>query len=444
GVLGIGRDITVRKHAEEALAEISLYTRNLIEVNLDPLVMISPDGRITDVNAATERVTGYSREHLIGTDFSDYFTEPDKAREGYRKVFEEGVVRDYALEIRNRDGSIRQVLYNAAVYRDDSGAAKGVVAAARDITERRHAEDTLRISHSILEAANRNSEISQMLDEIVVTIQDYTACDAVGIRLLDAEGNIPYEAYRGFSRDFYARESPLSIKADSCMCISVIRGDADPALPWFTDFGSLYLNATSKFHSTVSEDEKGRTRNICNQSGYESVSLIPIRRGAQIIGLIHLADHHENRVPIETVRVLENISESLVTAIERKQAEAALRESEQKYRTLMASIPDKIFVKDASLAYISCNEPYARDLGIAADAILHKTDLDFYPADLAEKYRSDDRAIMQSGYSSRIEERYMIQGKEFWISTLKTPLRNNAGKVTGILGIFHDITRRRQ
>jgi PAS domain S-box-containing protein len=141
GVLGTYLDITDRKRAEVALHEASLYSRNLIEVNLDPLVTISADGRITDVNAATERVTGYPREFLIGTDFSDYFTDPEKARAGYRKVFEEGAVRDYLLEIKNRDGRIRQVLYNATIYRDESGTVKGVFAAARDITERTQAEE---------------------------------------------------------------------------------------------------------------------------------------------------------------------------------------------------------------------------------------------------------------------------------------------------------------
>jgi PAS domain S-box-containing protein len=104
------------------------------------LVTIGPDGTITDVNAATEAVTGYSRTELIGTDFSDYFTEPEKARSGYKQAFEEGLVRDYALEIRHRDGRITPVLYNASVYRDEAGKVIGVFAAARDIAQRRRAE----------------------------------------------------------------------------------------------------------------------------------------------------------------------------------------------------------------------------------------------------------------------------------------------------------------
>ena len=146
GMIGINRDITERKKADEELKLVSLYNRSLIEASLDPLVTIGPDGRINDVNKATETVTGYSRDELIGSVFSDYFTEPVKAKDGYRQVFKEGLVRDYPLEIQHKDGHVTPVLYNASVYRDESGNVVGVFAAARDMTEHKKAEDALRKS----------------------------------------------------------------------------------------------------------------------------------------------------------------------------------------------------------------------------------------------------------------------------------------------------------
>ena len=103
-------------------------------------------------------MTGCARAALIGTDFSDYFTEPDKARAGYQQVFREGFVRDYPLELRHRDGRVTSVLYNASVYRDESGQVIGVFAAARDITERKRAEEEIRRYAEDLRRSNQELE----------------------------------------------------------------------------------------------------------------------------------------------------------------------------------------------------------------------------------------------------------------------------------------------
>jgi PAS domain S-box-containing protein len=142
-IMEMGIDITEQKRAQQALHSTSLYVRGLLEASLDPLVTISPEGKITDVNKATETVTGVQRERLIGSDFSDYFTEPQKAKEGYEKVMTEGMVRDYPLTIRHTSGYTTDVLYNATVYRNEAGQVQGVFAAARDITEKKAAEAEL-------------------------------------------------------------------------------------------------------------------------------------------------------------------------------------------------------------------------------------------------------------------------------------------------------------
>jgi|GEM_PF-452875 len=120
-----------------------LYNRNLLETSIDSLVTIGPDGIITDVNFATEKATGLPREKIIGTDFSEYFTEPDKARVGYKQVFDIGKVIDYELYLKHINGSSIPVLYNASVYKDNEGQIIGVLAAARDISAIKKYEDEL-------------------------------------------------------------------------------------------------------------------------------------------------------------------------------------------------------------------------------------------------------------------------------------------------------------
>jgi len=135
---------------------------------------------------------------------------------------------------------------------------------------------------------------------------------------------------------------------------------------------------------------------------------------------------------------------ALVESSEHKKAQEALQVSESKYRTLLENLPQKIFLKDKNSVYISCNQNYARDLKIKAKEIAGRTDYDFFPKELAEKYRADDRRIMKSGKTEDINEKYIQDGREVIVHTVKTPVKDAQGNVTGILGIFRDITAHRQ
>lgn len=135
GIFSVSRDLSKERALQRRMGSASRYARSLIEACLDPLVTISTEGKIMDVNRATELATGHSRETLIGSDFSNYFTNPDKAREAYLQVFSRGYVNDFPLTLRHTSGSEIDVLYNASVYHDDEGNLAGVFASARDVTQ---------------------------------------------------------------------------------------------------------------------------------------------------------------------------------------------------------------------------------------------------------------------------------------------------------------------
>ena len=130
GAVVVARDVTAQKL-------LSNYSLSLIEASRDPLLAISPDGKVTDMNQATVNITGLTREKLTGTNFFDYFTEPQKASEVYQEVFANGFVADSPLTLRHKDGKLTDVLFNGSVYKDDSGNVLGVVVVARDITEQK-------------------------------------------------------------------------------------------------------------------------------------------------------------------------------------------------------------------------------------------------------------------------------------------------------------------
>jgi PAS domain S-box-containing protein len=153
---------------------------------------------------------------------------------------------------------------------------------------------------------------------------------------------------------------------------------------------------------------------------------------------------HTHKFPIRRQDKPPLIGGMAIDITERKEAEDALRVSENKYRTLLENLPQKIFLKDKNSVYISCNESYASDMKIKPEEIAGKTDYDFYPKELAEKYRADDKRILESGQVEDIEEKYIQHGQEIIVHTVKTPLKDEQGNTLGLLGIFWDITERKR
>ena len=162
GYLLIGTDNTARKLVEaeqekldQRLRDQQFYTRSLIESNIDALMTTDPCGIITDVNKQMEALTGCTREELIGAPFKDYFTDPERAEAGIKRVLGEKKVTDYELTVCARDGKKTVVSYNATTFYDRSRLLQGVFAAARDVTERKRVEAELQQAKAAAESASR-------------------------------------------------------------------------------------------------------------------------------------------------------------------------------------------------------------------------------------------------------------------------------------------------
>jgi len=165
GYLLIGTDNTARKQVEaeqkqldQRLRDQQFYTRSLIESNIDALMTTDPAGIITDVNKQMEALTGCTRDELIGAPFKNYFTDPDRAEAGIKRVLSGSKVTDYELTARARDGKETVVSYNATTFHDRDRKLQGVFAAARDVTERKLFEHTLQENNLELERAKAAAE----------------------------------------------------------------------------------------------------------------------------------------------------------------------------------------------------------------------------------------------------------------------------------------------
>ncbi len=310
-------EVAARKQAEEAVRQAFAYNRSLIEASLDPLVTIDADGKITDVNTATERVTGRSRQELIGSDFSLYFTEPELAKAGYRRVFEEGSIKDYALEIRHRNGHITPVLYNAAVYHNESGNVTGVFAAARDITDRKLAEAQIVLQNKVLNAINQvfleaiNSETEEMFcRKCLDTAEALTGSKFGIIAELNAAGHLDAIALSdpGWNACRMPKTNAILMLKDL-----EVRGI----------HGSVVLSG----RSAIINDPANCPERVGTPEGHpELLSFlgVPLKQAGKTIGMIGLANK-EGGYDIYDREAVEALAMAIVEALMRKRAEGEIQ-----------------------------------------------------------------------------------------------------------------------
>ena len=208
---------------ETTKTQKSQYARSLIEASLDPLVTVSTEGKITDMNEALANITGVTREKLKGTDFFDYFTEPQKAREVYQEVFAKGFVADYPLTI--RDGKLTDVLFNGSVYKDDQGNVLGAVIVARDISEQKRTEKELIEAKVFAELATGIAEQAKNKAEMATqTAEDAVKAKQQFLSNMSHEIRTPMNAIIGFTKVLL--KTDVSAKQKEYLTAIKMSGDA--------------------------------------------------------------------------------------------------------------------------------------------------------------------------------------------------------------------------
>jgi PAS domain S-box-containing protein len=224
GVVSLNDESTISM-LETLKTRDSQYARSLIEASLDPLVTISAKGKITDMNEATVNITGVTREFLTGTDFFDYFTEPQKAREVYKKVFANGSVADSPLTLRHIDGKLTDVLFNGSIYKDDRGTVQGVVIVARDVTQQKRIATELTEAIVFAEKAILVAEEAKLKAESSTIIaKDAVKAKQQFLSNMSHEIRTPMNAIIGFTKVLL--KTNLSAKQKEYLQAIKLSGDA--------------------------------------------------------------------------------------------------------------------------------------------------------------------------------------------------------------------------
>jgi PAS domain S-box-containing protein len=327
--------------------------------------------------------------------------------------------------------------------------------------QRRQAERFQTLSTGILGILNEPLALPESAEAILRMIKKETGLDAAGIRLKDGD-DFPYFGAEGFDEGFLLAENSVILRNDTgavcrdadgqpsleCTCGMVLAEKCGPPSDHVTAAGSIWTNDSLALAESLSgRDPRLKPRDRCSHEGYLSVALIPIRVGQQVIGLLHLNDRRKDRFTPEMIRFFEGLTASFGIAVKRRQAEDALRKSEERFRALFEQAAVGVAEIDSSTGrFLRVNQRYGDIVGYSREEML---DLDFYtithlddlPADLAYMDQLKAGAIREYAMEKRYRRK---DGELVWVALTVSPLWPQGDAPTRHVAVVQDITDRRR
>lgn len=406
-------------------ARLRKYELLFSEIN-DLAYICDTGGNILFVNKAFGKLTGHKPDEFVGRSFAPLFDEEnlEKAIDVYKRTLE-GESPQFELSFKDT-----KILceYKNLPLRDEDGSIIGVIGTARDITSRKRMEEELRFLNRSLEqrVIERTSELKKVCEKLRLEIEEREQVENI-LRKSEASLANAQRIARLGNWEWNIIKNELSW--------------SDEVYRIFGLAPRIFRATYKSFLDSVYPDDRELVKESVNKALYEGKPYSIDHRVILPNGEVRIV-HEEAEVIFDDTHRAIQMNGTVHDITERKKAEEVIRMSEEKYRLLLENLPQRIFYKDKDSVYISCNENLARDLSISPSEITGKTDYDFYPRELADKYRADDKSVIELGQTKDREEEYIKNGRELIVHTVKTPVRNEKGDIIGILGIFWDITEK--
>jgi PAS domain S-box-containing protein len=454
----IDRIRSLEKENEDLRRIEGLYG-NLVDNSLDGIMLTLAEGGVVAANTAAQTMLGRTEEEIRQVGRDGITVNDENLATALEERKRTGEWQGELMFLR-KDGTTFPVQLSSRLF----SVRNGLVMTStifRDITERKETERRLGLTTRILEALNVHDGKRNLVHSVLLLVKEYTGVEAVGIRLREGD-DFPYFETSGFTAEFVELERSLCGRDDNgevlcdsqgnpcleCMCGNVIRGRTDPSLPFFTRKGSFWSNNTTQLLAMTSdEDRQTRTRNRCNGEGYESVALIPLRSGEEILGLVQLNDSRHERFDISMIEFLEHIAGSVGIAVERQRNSDRVATSEEKYRSIFDNSVQGIFQIAPDGKILDINASHARMYGYTSpeemirEVTVSRRKLFVH----GEDQLRINNLLQQGGTVSAFEtEQRRKDGSTFWLSLNAGTVRDGEGKIEYVEGIAEDITERKR
>jgi PAS domain S-box-containing protein/putative nucleotidyltransferase with HDIG domain len=381
------RDITEQREVEERAKESEERFRTIFEeAPLGVALIDSLTGRIYEVNPRFAQIAGRTRAEMATIDWMS-ITHPDDVQEDLDNMalLNAGKIPGFNMDKRylRPDGSYVWIGMTIApvIVKDKSHPRH--LCMIEDITERKKAELLLSAQSEILEILTTPAPVPETVEGIVAALKRATGFDAVGLRLREDE-DYPFVAAIGYSDEFLRAENTVAVRYPDggacrdedgavsleCTCGLVLAGRTDSANPLFTSGGSACTNdALPLLGLPPEEDPRLHPRNRCIHVGFQSIALVPLRAGNEIVGLLHLADRRKDRFTAESIRFFEGVGASIGVALLHRQAEAEVRrQAEQLRRTVEGTVLAMSHVVETRDPYTAGHERRVAELATAIAA----------------------------------------------------------------------------
>jgi PAS domain S-box-containing protein len=400
--------------------------RTLVEKMPDGVYKSTHDGKFVDVNPAMFKMLGYeSKEELMAIDIkSQLYFEPGD-RESI--IMEEQLEEMGIFRLKKKDGSEIWVEDHGWYNLDENGKILFHEGILRDITDRRHEELERQVIYEISQSVAMTENLNELMNSIHESLRKMLYAENCYVALYDK--NTGLFSFPYFVDQFDTTPEPVELDRS---CTAYVLRIGKPLLITPELFKQLEKQNEVKLIGSPSPSWVG----------------VPLKTPDGTIGVLVLQHYTEENVYSEhDLQFLDSVGSQIAVAIERRQAEGELRKERLLLRTVIDNIPDSIYCKDTAGRKTLANQTELLFSQINSEhEILGKTDFDLYPKELAESFFADDQVVLQTGQPVINREEFVLDsnGLKKWLLTSKLPLKDEYGNITGIVGIGHDITNRRQ